>query len=416
LQSGPMVGFADMREVQLWVQTKEPASVKIKYWEEGKPEEVFYTEAVRTTAGKAFSTHLVADQVQPGRRYTYVLYINNKQVKRPYALGFQTQELWQWRKDAPDFRFAIGSCAYVNDVPYDRPGRPYGGDYGIFTAIHARKPDFMLWLGDNTYLREPDWNTRTGVLYRYTHTRSLPELQPLLGSTSHYAIWDDHDYGPDNADRSFWGKDLTLEAFKMFWANPNYVLLEEGGITGTFTWQDVQFFLLDDRWFKAPNEWAGERTLLGDRQLQWLLDALSSSQATFKVIAIGGQVLNPSALFENYSTYEEERQRLLQQIQQADIRGVLFLTGDRHHTVLTKLERPGTYPLYDLTVSPLTAGVAKPKDGENPLQVPGTLVTEKNFAVVEVTGPQTDRRLKMRIFDNSGKELWQRELKATELQ
>ena len=48
-------------------------------------------------------------------------------------------------------------------------------------AMHAQRPDLMLWLGDNTYLREVDWYTRTGFIHRYTHTRSLPELQPLPG-------------------------------------------------------------------------------------------------------------------------------------------------------------------------------------------------------------------------------------------
>ena len=54
-----------------------------------------------------------------------------------------------------------------------------------------KNPDFMLWLGDNTYLRESDWNSRTGFIKRYPHTRALSELQPLLASTHHYATWDD---------------------------------------------------------------------------------------------------------------------------------------------------------------------------------------------------------------------------------
>ena len=69
------------------------------------------------------------------------------------------------------------------------------------TAIAAQRPDLMLWMGDNTYMREPDWYTRTGVFHRYSHTRELPELQPLLAAASHYATWDDHDYGADNAGK-----------------------------------------------------------------------------------------------------------------------------------------------------------------------------------------------------------------------
>ncbi|HEY4652123.1 MAG TPA: alkaline phosphatase D family protein, partial [Pontibacter sp.] len=343
LQSGPMVGYAEMREVKLWVQTKEPAKVKIRYWAKDEPGKTYTTGEVRTEAASAYATHLVADKVQPGRKYAYELYINNKKVKRNYPLEFQTQELWQHRKDAPDFTFAIGSCFYVNDTPYDRPGKPYGStSFEILTSIYQKKPDFMLWIGDNTYLREPDWNTKTGIHYRYTHTRSVPELQPLLGSVHNYAIWDDHDYGPNNADRSFWEKNQTLEAFKTFWANPNYI--SEEGITGTFQWNDVQFFLMDDRWFKSPNSRTTDKAYLGEKQLNWLIDALHASSATFKVICVGGQVLNPAAVKENYSNHPEERQKLLDAIAQANIKGVIFMDGDRHFTELTKLERKGTYP------------------------------------------------------------------------
>ena len=272
----------------------------------------------------------------------------------------------------------------------------------------------MLWIGDNTYLREPDWNTKTGIQYRYTHTRSVPELQPLLGATHNYAIWDDHDYGPNNSDRSFWAKDLTLDAFKTFWANPNY-RFEDEGIAGTFQWNDVQFFLTDDRWFKSPNSRTTDKAYLGEEQLNWLIDALHSSSATFKVICVGGQVLNPAEEKENYSNHPQERQKLLDAIAKAKIKGVIFMDGDRHFTELTKLDREGTYPLYDFTISPLTAGVSNPKDEPNTLRVPGTLVREHNFGVVSVSGTATDRAFKVTIYNAKGAEIWQKEIKASEL-
>ncbi|WP_242927968.1 alkaline phosphatase D family protein [Pontibacter vulgaris] len=415
LQSGPMVGYADMKEVMLWVQTKEAAKVKIKYWDKENPKQVYTTKEVKTEADNAFATHLLANKVQPGRKYNYELYINNKKAARPYALEFKTQELWQWRKDAPDFTFAVGSCFYVNDTPTDRPGKPYGStSFEILNTIYQKKPDLMLWIGDNTYLREPDWNTKTGIQYRYTHTRSLPELQPLLGSVHNYATWDDHDYGPNNADRSFWGKNMTLEAFKTFWANPNYIF-KDAGVTSTFNWNDVQFFMLDDRWYKSPNNRPDAKAYLGEKQLQWLIDALHASSATFKVICVGGQVLNPAEEKENYSNHPKERQQLLDAIQKSKIKGVIFMDGDRHFTELTKQERSGTYPLYDFTISPLTAGQVDPKDEPNTLRMPGTLVTERNFGLVNVSGPATDRRFKVTIYNAAGKEMWQHEIKASDL-
>lgn len=416
LQAGPMVGYSDLREVMLWVQTTEPALVQIEYWERGHGEQRQRTAELETSAETGYTAHLVADVVEPGRRYEYALYLNGRRVERPYPLEFQSQELWQWRTDPPDFRLALGSCTYVNEPAVDRPGPPYGGDYRIFTSIDRLHPDLMLWLGDNVYLREADWHSRTGIRRRYTHTRSLPELQPLLARTHHYALWDDHDYGPNDSDRSFAYKQLTLEAFKQFWANPSY---EQGGggITGTFEWQDVQFFLLDDRWLRSSNRLStAAGSYLGDSQVQWLTEALAGSTATFKIVCVGGQVLNPAKVFENYSNYERERNKLFAAITAAKVPGVVFLSGDRHHSELTRMDRPGTYPLYDLTVSPLTSNPAfGARDEHNPGRLDGTLVMQRNFALIDVTGPRHDRRLHMRVLDVDGRQLWNQELSSKDL-
>jgi alkaline phosphatase D len=417
IKNGPMVGYSDMKEVMLWVQTEKPAKVKFNYWEQGTPNKKMTTEEVMTTKKDGLVAKIVCDQVTMSKKYDYEVLIDNKKVARNYPLTFQTQELWQYRKDPPNFKFALGSCNYINEPETDRPGRAYGGFNEIFKSIYDKKPDFMVWGGDNFYYREPDWNTRTGMIHRNTHSRNIPELQPLLGNTHHYAIWDDHDYGPNDSDRSFWQKDMSLDIFKLFWANPNYVFKDEA-CTGTFQWGDVQFFLLDDRWFKAPNEnFTGNRDYYGKKQLNWLVDALVGSNATFKIIVTGGQVVNPAKVFENMSNYEAERDELLKKITDAKIKGVLFVSGDRHHTVLQKLDRAGAnYPLYDLTVSPLTSGPAKPvKAEDNSPMVDGTLYTERNFGICEVSGPQKDRVLKISIFDSKGEQKWTREIKANEL-
>ncbi|MBY0426962.1 MAG: alkaline phosphatase family protein, partial [Cytophagales bacterium] len=363
LQSGPMVGYSEMKEVMLWVQTKTSAKVKFGYYPGDSIKQRKFTEEITTGKDQAFVAKLVADQVLPGKKYTYELYIDGKLVKRDYPLSFQTQALWQYRTDPPNFRIATGSCMYINEPAFDRPGEAYGAGYEILKSISDKKPDLMLWLGDNIYLREADWGSRTGILYRNTHSRSLPELQPLLGSTHNYAIWDDHDFGPNDSDKSFVNKDLTTEAFKLFWANPNYGTYNGKGIYGSFVWGDVEFFLLDNRSFRDANSLiVGKKDYFGKEQLDWLFNALATSRATFKIIATGGQILNPAAVYENYATYPEEREYFLKSLQANNIKGVLFLTGDRHTTDLTKLNRYGTYPLYDLTVSPLTSGPGKSKD------------------------------------------------------
>ena len=417
INSGPMVGYSTMQEVLLWVQTEETANVHFEYYEINNPKVKFSTDKIETEKKNGYVAKLIADQVVPGKKYKYEVYINNYKIERNYAMEFQTQELWKWRTDPPDVKFIIGSCSYINEPKFDRPGKPYGSNFEIFNSINKKNPDFMLWLGDNTYLREPDWNSRTGFIKRYSHTRAFPELQPLLASTHHYATWDDHDYGPNNSDGSFWLKETASEIFKLFWGNPNYNVTGKGGITGFFQWSDLDFFLLDNRYHRtANNNFTGNRQMLGKDQIDWLINALSFSQASFKFVAVGGQVISNGAVYENYATYPDERKYLLDKIREAKIEGVIFLDGDRHHTILSKMqETKNVYPLYDLTCSSLTAGVNNDNEPYNSFKLEETFVNVNNFGMLNVTGPTNDRELTIQIFDKDGKELWIKSIKANDL-
>ena len=406
-----MLGYGEQREVLLWVQTDGPARVHLSYTDSlGRTE---YTDTVRTKKETAFTAKLIADRVRPGHPYTYRVHLDGRPLALPYPTTFRAQPTWRWRRDPPDFTVALGSCNYVNDPPYDRPGAGYGGDYGIFRRIDSLHPDLMVWLGDNTYLREPDWYTRTGYFHRYSHTRALPELQPLLARTHHYATWDDHDYGPNNSDRSWVHRELAKEAFDLFWGNLTSGLPGHGGITTAFRYLDTDFFLLDNRSFRTPNDQrAGEeRILLGRAQLDWLIENLVASDSPWKLVCVGGQVLNTVRRFETYANLApEELAYLLRRIDEEKIRGVVFLTGDRHHSELSRLRLPGGRTVYDLTVSPLTAGSGGNRTEVNDNRVKGTLLSERSFGLLHFRGPREARRLRITLHRNDGTVAWEREI------
>jgi alkaline phosphatase D len=159
--------------------------------------------------------------------------------------------------------------------------------------------------------------------------------------------------------------------------------------------------------------------MLGVAQMNWLKESLASSEAAFKVVALGNQVLNPKSGSEGLGHYPVEQAELLDFIRDAKINGVLFLSGDRHHTELVRIDREGQYPLYDFTSSPLTAGLWKltPERPEfdNPARVEGTLVEQHNFGLLKFSGPRTDRRVTLETRDASGALLWSREIKRSEI-
>jgi alkaline phosphatase D len=411
LQSGPMLGYSDMRESMIWVQSTSEAEVFAVYSDNSNPGITRHTNKVRTNKAEAFTARLIADSVEPGNRYTYKLYINSKPVNLPYATEFRTPALWKWRSDPPEFTLLTGSCAYINQPEYDRIGKPYGSDYKIFSGMATQKADVMVWLGDNLYLREPDWNTWTGILKRYSHTRSLPELQPLLASTQNYAIWDDHDYGPDNSNKSFVNKNQTFDAFKLFWGNPTYGTGDIQGAITSFQWGDADFFLLDNRWYRDPDEISKEgKTMLGEKQLGWLLESLATSKATFKIVAMGGQFLSDVTTAETYSAYgfEKEREQIINFIYKYNIRNVLFLTGDVHFSEMSVLKQEGKPTIYDCTFSAFTSGSnTSGASWKNTFRVPGTVVMEHNYGMLKFTGPAKARKLAVSCFNADNAKLWE---------
>ena len=411
LQSGPMVGYIEMKEALIWLQTTQKASVKIDYFTLDNPKEIFTSENYVSEKENGFTNHILLDKLQPGKKYKYSVYVDKKMIALPYETTFTSKKLWLWREDAPNFTVALGSCSYVNEPELDRPGKGYGSGYGIFQSITAKNPDIMIWTGDNTYLREADWDSKTGIYHRHSHTRAVKEMQPLLAKTQNFAIWDDHDFGSNDSDRSFYNKYITQKAFKDFWGNKSYGMhpSQQEGVYSTFSWGDAQFFLMDNRFFKSPNERiTGAKTILGKEQLEWLLDALAGSKASFKIIIIGGQVLNSVADFENYSNYKEEKELLLKEILDNKIRGVAFISGDRHFSELSMLNRESTYPLYDWTVSPLTSGASSEKASKenNTNRVADSFFAQNSFGLIDFTGNAENRQMNLTLFDKDGKELW----------
>lgn len=421
LRSGPMIGHVDMQEARIWLQTTEPATVQITYRRQDGSGTTYSTAPMQTTWETACTATLVADSVRPGTTYTYTVAVNGAPCPLPHATTFRTQPIWKWRSDDyPTASLMIGSCFYVNEDGYERHRNGvesgYGSEFEILDAMTRTPTDAMLWLGDNVYLREPDWNSRSGILRRYAHTRAYAGLQPFLASRAHYAIWDDHDYGPNNSNTTFWGKHHALEAHRLFWPNPSVGMPEFAGITTTFELLDMQVFLLDDRWYRTPEHVTGEHTILGDAQLDWLVGALASSTATFKIIAVGSQVLSTDTRKEGFVHAAQERDRLIAAITENKISGVIFVSGDIHAAELSRLDRPGTYPLYEFTSSALTAGSNTGiADQPNDRRVKGTAYGEHNYGTLSVSGKRKQRVLTLTLHDRRGNVVWTRAINEQDL-
>ena len=421
-----MLGQVELRTANIWLEVAPAVrSVQLVYSAKNKPS-VHKTVAYKGTLGNEFNPiQFQIGHLEPNTTYQYSFIVDGKPASGRSG-EFTTKELWQWRKPAPDFTFLTGSCAYFNEPVYDRPGKPYGGDSSIFKTMGKEKNSaFMLWLGDNWYYREADYYSSWGLWYRAHRDRSLPILQPLLKAMPNYAIWDDHDYGPNDADKSYTLKEESKKVFQSYWCNPSYG--ENGqGVYTKMSYGDIDIFMMDDRWFRSGNNILPtidgkpnpSKRMWGPQEMEWLKNALVFSRATFKIIATGNQTLNPQSSFECLQDYPVEFNELMQFITEQKVNGVLFFTGDRHHSEVIRYDRQGTYPLYDVTSSPFTSGIGKvtgTAEENNPTRMPGTLVEAQNYTRVTVSGAAKARKMNVQFIGIKGQKLGEWTVSETEL-
>ncbi len=438
LVSGPMLGYQAKREALIWVETKEAKSVTLDYWPAGRPAAkltLTNTDLPVTPAGGQI-THFRPGLLEPGAKYEYALSIDGEPQHFPFPLAFKTSPLWEWRGPPPDLKFIFGTCAYLNEPVYDRPGPAYGKTLETFKLMGESGADFMVWGGDNWYFREADYDSVSGLWYRAQHDRATPELQRLFAAMPHYATWDDHDFGSNDSNKSFEFKDETLRIFQAYWGNPTYGEADNPGVYFKFFQGDAAFFVTDDRWYRDddhldPAAATGLKTQYGARQRDWLKQSLLHAQMLpeagghgpkrypFKFIVTGGQFLTDfGGSSETFAYYQAERADLLKFIQENGITGVIFLTGDIHFTELAREKVSATQWVYELTSSPFSSGVnsiALTERKTDPHRVEGTQVVDQNFCTLALHGPPDARVCTIACIDKQGVTRWTHDILASEL-
>lgn len=419
--AGPMLGPVELRDALIWLEVSpevKQAALQVNKKGDSKTKQVAYKAAL----GNEFNPiKLTVGGLDLNTTYQYKILLNGKPTQ---VVGeFTTKDLWQWRKPIPDFSFLTGSCAYFNEPVFDRPGKPYGGDSSIFQTMATEKAAFMLWLGDAWYTREVDYFSKWGLWYRASHDRAVPILQNFWKAMPHYAIWDDHDYGPNDIGSSYILKEESKKVFDAYFCNPSSGENGQGTYTMT-SYGDADIFMTDDRWWRSPDRLKDsidgmpnpDKIMFGKQQMTWLKNALLHSNASFKIIAVGSQVLNPVSNTDKLLNCPIEYEELMNFIKEYKINGVLFLTGDRHHSEIIKVERPGHYPLYDITVSPLTSGTHKfgGPEKNNPYRILG-IDEKQNYGKITVTGKRNERKLAVEFLGTKGEKLGEWSIMESEL-
>jgi alkaline phosphatase D len=408
LMQGPMVGVVAPTEVKIWVRTSGEFPVTIQY--DTSPDFTNFRETEPIIVRKAddYTADITIGGLEAATEYFYRLTVDgipDRYLKMLKPLRFRTAPLPG--TDA-DLRIAFGSCPKYQD---DRI-QP------IWPWVEHYQPDIMFWIGDNVYADTLDPEIIREEMRRQ---RDIPALQPILHNTSHLAVWDDHDFGLNNHNRTNPIKEGAYEVFREYWANPSYGLPDVKGIFFKYTWGKVDFFVLDGRWYRDPDTDpdSPDKTMLGAEQFDWLKGELEASDAVFKVLVSGsGWSTSKGEGGDSWAAFLHERNRLFDFIRDSEITGIVMLSGDTHIGELNVIpwSDKGGYDLYDMVSSPLAQVIPdswlerRPEQRIWPVYFQGS-----NFGVVDFKMGD-DPRLVFQLIDTHGRRVWEPfELLASEL-
>ena len=318
LHAGPMVGHVDDGSAHLWAKASNAAELSFKIGRSADLADGRIVKGPQLSEATAFTGQVVIEGLEPATRYYYVPLLDGEPALVPPYPAFVT---------APEagttgrLRVAFGSCV---------GSRGYNAAAAFGEMAARRNFDLLLMLGDNHY-----GNTTEPALLRdyYFMLRTVDGFTQLIRHTPTYAIWDDHDYGPNNSDGTLKGKEDSLRVFRQWWSNPAYGEPDNPGCYYQFSHGGVDFFMLDVRYYRTPNKTPddGTKTMLGPRQLAWLKSALAASKARFKIVASGSEWQTQTQP-DCWSSFLRERQEIFDHITAKGIEGVVLLSGDRHFT------------------------------------------------------------------------------------
>jgi alkaline phosphatase D len=298
----------------------------------------------------------------------------------------------------------------------------------IFNAINKEKGDLFIFLGDNIY---GDTNDMDVLADKYQRLGAKPGFKTLKAQTPIIAMWDDHDYGQNDAGKEYPHKEQSRQIMLNFWGEPanSARRTRSDGIYTSYMYgeneQTIQVIMPDLRWNRdalnhvgeleyytkpklnnqgpySPSEVKGA-SMLGEAQWQWLEQELKKP-AAIKLIASSLQLLPDFTGWESWANFPEDRNRLLALIKKHKVNGVVIISGDTHWGEISKYQQNLDYPLIEMTSSGLTE---KWKDVSPNKHRVGNYTHNVNYGDLSIDWQQTDPTISLKLKGIDGQVIMQ---------
>jgi alkaline phosphatase D len=357
----------------------------------------------------------------------------------------------QWPRDIYRFRtqsskittlraYIVGSCRYLR-MTAGIPSAPHLGD-GIFASIahlaqRAEPPiSATLMTGDQIYVDDlnviaPDREYKE-ILSKYRIAFSQPNISKLMSGTPTYMILDDHeieDNWPANKSKTddYLYKN-AIAAYELYQAShsPAHELLSDGQISRKleqywyqFANGDIEWFVTDSR--TRRNLSVDDRRILDEEQEQALCKWLIHSPARVKFVVTSVMFYPDRKTLgdDAWKAFPEQRLRLLETIRTHRIKNVIFVSGDVHGSLTSRLthSKDPDFEVHTIVSSPLCNSkllpyakastfildqpLAKTAAGDYRHELTSQVVSQDNFAHLVV-----DREhIQVNYHDRDGKPL-----------
>ena len=360
----------------MWARAARPGPIVIEVSAAGGPARTYTREA--TDAGDLI-VRAALDDLTPATRHRYVVRQDAERVEGEFSTAPPVREparvTFLWSGD-------LGGGGFC---------RLLDGGYRIFRAMARHPADFFLFAGDTIYADVPC--NKPGVLpganfvattlaeYRAKHryNREDPAVQDFLRRTPVYANWDDHEVKNDFAGTTEplmpVGRQAFLDYFPIVTGSDDPHRMYRAVRWGRL----LEIFILDTRQYRSDNGMPDGRkkTMLGPEQRMWLLDSVSASTATWKLVVTSVPLSVSTGSPERRDSWTDvsvfglapekgtgfvtERDAILRGLRASGVKNLVFLAADVHHAEVIRHQPRAEWGFYEFIAGPLSATMGRPR-------------------------------------------------------
>jgi len=316
VELGPFSGaVSDSSAVIVYKVSLPGQTCRVEYSKEASFDESTYSETYSASGATANYIKVALENLEPETRYFYQLELNGEKIE--HSRG----EFKTFSNRPKPFRFAFGNSLKSESK---RSGLSAAVENDIL---------FFLNTGDLHY---SDIDTADIGLFRNAYQKAfLRKDMSKMGQLVPFVyIWDDHDFGPNNSDKTAPGRLQSGKAYRE--CIPHYPLVsseKNGAIYQAFTANNTRFVLTDLRSMRTPNGKPDneEKTMMGQEQLAWFLNEIKVSSSNYPlVIWVSSVPYTAEKRKDSWAGFASERRLIANFIKEHKINNLMIISGDAH--------------------------------------------------------------------------------------